>query len=157
MIFVTVGSLYGFERLIIKMDHIAKILDEEVILQIGKTNYEPQNASFFRFKSRKEIANYYDNANLIICHAGIGTIIAALERNKKIIVVPRYKKYGEAYDDHQLQISCVLEREGMAKVVYEIDELYDAIKMINVHHPNTLTSSNTLGKNLAKYLKKFDC
>ena len=49
MIFVTVGTHdQGFKRLVKKMDEIAGQIDEEVVMQIGSTDYKPgkmQNGS----------------------------------------------------------------------------------------------------------------
>jgi beta-1,4-N-acetylglucosaminyltransferase len=50
MIFVTVGLHYqGFDRLIMKMDALAGMIDEEVVMQIGSTKYKPENAKYFDF------------------------------------------------------------------------------------------------------------
>jgi UDP-N-acetylglucosamine transferase subunit ALG13 len=47
MIFVTVGTHYqGFDRLIRKMDEIAGKIEEDVIMQIGSTQYKPINAKY---------------------------------------------------------------------------------------------------------------
>ena len=40
LILVTVGLMYGFERLVKAMDGIAGRMDEVVIMQIGGTTYE---------------------------------------------------------------------------------------------------------------------
>jgi len=67
MIFVTIGtSPYGFKRLIKEMDIIAGKIDEEVIMQIGDTDYEPRHARCFRYTSRDDILNYYSDARIII-------------------------------------------------------------------------------------------
>jgi len=43
MIFVTVGTHdQGFERLVKKMDEIAGQIDEEVVIQVGYTDYPNQ-------------------------------------------------------------------------------------------------------------------
>ncbi len=111
MIFVTVGlHNQGFDRLIKKMDEIAGTIDEDVIMQIGHTNYTPKNATYFRFKDDfSEIVNLNKNARLVVCHGGAGSIIAALEQKTPVIAVPRLKKFREHLNDHQFEISPGLE------------------------------------------------
>lgn len=106
MIFVTVGlSNFGFERLIKKMDSISEQISEEVIMQIGASEYEPKNTKFFRFASREEIDKNYEDARIIVSHAGIGSLINCVKRGYKPIIVPRSSDYNEAFDNHQLEIS----------------------------------------------------
>ncbi|EOI00175.1 hypothetical protein UAW_00189 [Enterococcus haemoperoxidus ATCC BAA-382] len=109
MIFVTVGSQkFQFNRLIKMVDKFiedGKISDNEVIGQIGSCSYEPKNFKTKKFYEKIFINELYDKADIIITHGGTGSIISALERNKKVIVIPRESKYGEHVDDHQFQIT----------------------------------------------------
>lgn len=119
--------MYGFDRLTKKMDEIAGRVDEEVILQIGETTYEPKNARYFRFASKEEMDGLYDAARVVVCHAGVGSILTALEHGKPVIAVPRREKYGEHVDDHQLDIAGEMEKEGRITVVCDVGELEGAL------------------------------
>jgi len=127
LIFVTVGGMRGFERLICQMDVIAGELVEKVIMQIGFTIYEPTNCEWTRFMSRTDIEQAFSDARLIVAHAGTGSILTALEHNKPLVLVPRLKKHGEAFDDHQLEIGRKMESRGI-KVVYDTGDLRSALK-----------------------------
>ena len=132
MIFVTVGSHYkGFERLVKKMDEIARRIDEEVIMQIGYGKYKPKNAEYFDFKNYSEFRELIRKTRVVVCHAGAGAIISALEQGKPTIVVPRLKKYGEHVDDHQLEIMGVLSKEDKIIAVYDMDDLGKVVESIN--------------------------
>ena len=156
MIFVTIGATKrGFDRLIKEMDGIAKRINEEVVMQIGETTYEPKNAEYFDFMPRNKIEELCKNARIVVCHAGVGTIITALQYNKPTILVPRMKKNGEAFDNHQLQIANELEKEGIATVVYDIKNLESAIKNVS-GNPITFKSENTLVKKLKEYLDQME-
>ncbi len=123
MIFVTVGWQYGFDRLIIKMDQIAGKIDERVIMQISSTKHKPNNAQYFRFvESDTRILEYMRGARLIVSHAGVGSILTASSLGKPMIIVPRLKKFGEAIDDHQLEIAEAMSEKGML-VVYDVGDL----------------------------------
>ncbi|KAF5055562.1 hypothetical protein DSECCO2_376500 [anaerobic digester metagenome] len=133
MIFVTVGTHnQGFERLVQKMDEIAGKIDEEVVMQIGFTEYEPKNAKWFKFVDIDEIRDFYKNADVIVSHAGAGALLDALSFEKPIIAVPRLKKFGEHIDDQQLELTEALEDKGQIKAVYEIDDLEGFVKEINL-------------------------
>jgi UDP-N-acetylglucosamine transferase subunit ALG13 len=146
--------MYGFDRLIKEMDKIAGRIKEEVIIQIGEATYEPKNTKYFKFMSRDKMEELYKNARVIVCHAGVGTIITALQYNKPIILVPRMKKYGEVFDDHQFEICSELEKEGIAIIVYDIENLESAIENVKANIKK-FKSENTLAKKLKEYLDYF--
>lgn len=160
MILVIIGLMYTFERLVKEMDKIAANIDEEIIMQIGNTLYEPKNAKYYRFISEKEINRLYDDTRIIICHAGVGTILNSISRNKLVIVVPRRKKYGEHVDDHQIEITRELEKDGIIKAVYNIDELENILKnMLKDTNKTTKASKteNLLMIKLKEYINGLNC
>lgn len=126
MIFVTV-SASPFERLIKEMDRIAGNMKEKVIMQIGRTRYEPKNAEFFRFTTFKKIIEYNKKARVVVTHGGAGCIITALSFGKPVVVVPRYKRFNEHINDHQLDLTKALEKEKKIVAVYDIRDLEYAI------------------------------
>jgi len=130
MIFVTVGThYYGFERLIKKIDEIAGKIDEEVVAQIGSTRYKPKNMTYFSFMEDEEkFLELYKKARIIITHGGVGNLFKIYSFQKPVIIVPRLKKFNEHIDDHQLEITEVLKNEEEAVIVYDIEDLEDALK-----------------------------
>jgi beta-1,4-N-acetylglucosaminyltransferase len=157
VIFVTVGLMVGFERLIKKMDEIAKEIDEKVIMQIGYTKYLPKNSEYFKFKEVKEIQKMYLDASLIVSHAGVGSIMTALELNRPIIIVPRRKKYGECIDNHQMDIAKELENNKRIKVIYDVNELNAIIDNKDyIIYENNINIKNRLIENLRDYLERLD-
>ncbi len=155
LIFVTIGTMYGFQRLIKEMDEIAKNIAEEVIMQIGKTAYEPKNTGYFRFASRHMMNKMYRDSRVVICHAGVGSILSAMEYKKPIIVMPRRKEYGEVIDDHQFEITKELESEGIIKAAYDTYELRNIFNYpINFH--NGIKKKNTLARELKEYLNQLN-
>jgi len=154
LIFVTVGGMRAFERLVKEMDRIAGELDEQVVMQIGSTDYEPKNCDYFRFMSRNEIEELYAGARVVVCHAGSGSILTALEHNKPLILIPRMKRYGEVFDEHQLEIAREMEAQGVA-VVYDISRLESAIRNANKSLPKFSAGRNLAGA-LKEYLDQLD-
>ena len=107
MIFVTVGTHeQPFDRLIKYIDRFAEGIDEEVIVQTGVSKYKPANCTWQSFYKQQEVYELIEAARIVITHGGPSSYIDVLQRGKIPIVVPRYHKYGEHFDDHQLSIGC---------------------------------------------------
>lgn len=107
MIFITLGSQkFQFNRILIAVDELINqgIVRGPVFAQIGASDYQPQNYSYKNYLSRDEFMEEMKKADIVLTHGGSGAIISALKNDKKIIAVPRLKKFNEHVDDHQLQI-----------------------------------------------------
>jgi len=108
MIFVVLGTQkFQLNRLLIEIDRLIEngMLTEPVFAQIGYSTYMPTNYQFVDFCSQNEFENCVRKADLIIIHAGIGTIVEGLKNKKPIVVFPRLKKFKEHVDNHQLEIA----------------------------------------------------
>lgn len=124
MIYVTVGTMYlDFPRLIRAMDDIAQRTDERVVIQTGMGDTIPEHCEHFDFKSREEVLVYQREARLIVCHAGIGAIIDALQSEKPLLVVPRLKKHHEHNSDHQLELAHAVERRSWGRIILDEKDL----------------------------------
>ena len=103
MIFVTLGSQkFQFNRLLQAVDKLQT--DDEIFAQIGYSDYKPKQYKYKRLLDRDEYAKVMDLSDIVITHGGTGAIISAVKKGKKVIAVPRLKKYGEHVDDHQIQL-----------------------------------------------------
>ena len=141
MVFIAVGTQkQQFTRIFEKIEKSKNLEREELIAQAGFTKYETNKIKMFEFIEQENLDKYIEESEYIICHGGIGTIFSALEKNKKVLVVPRLKKYKEHVNDHQLEICRQLQKEGY--IVYlddnedldtKIEELKNAVfkKYIN--------------------------
>jgi UDP-N-acetylglucosamine transferase subunit ALG13 len=103
MIFVTVGMQLPFDRLIKSVLSWARTHDDkDIIFQVGPGGYTDPEYQFFESLDPEQFACYFSQADLIISHAGMGTIIQALESAKPLIIMPRRAVYREHRNDHQL-------------------------------------------------------
>lgn len=128
-IFVTVGSTYPFDRLIKEIDTLGENKSYDIFAQIGESKLKPENIKFKKFLEYEEIQKKINWADIIISHAGVGTIIDCLSKSKKLILFPRLKKYGEAIDDHQIEIAKAFEKKY--KIKYALNEK-DIIDKLNL-------------------------
>ena len=102
MIFVTVGGQLPFDRLVRAVDEWAKERGrDDVFAQIGASENPPAHIQWERFLSPPEFKARARDADVIIAHAGMGSILTALELGKPIVVMPRRAHLGEHRNDHQ--------------------------------------------------------
>jgi UDP-N-acetylglucosamine transferase subunit ALG13 len=102
VIFVTVGGQLPFDRLVREVDQWAKEQGrDDVFAQIGASDSPPEHIRWARFLSPPEFKEKAREADVIIAHAGMGSILTALELGKPIVVMPRRANLGEHRNDHQ--------------------------------------------------------
>lgn len=146
MILVCVGaSEYKFNRLLKIIDELCdeNILNgNEIIAQIGSTEYKPRNYKNFRMIGREDFQRYINEADLIITHAGTGSVIPPLKLGKKVIVVPRREKYKEHLDDHQLELKDVFTTAGYTLSAENKEELKKAIQESKKFSPSKFESNS---------------
>jgi len=114
-----------FDRLVREIDRLET--GERRIIQYGYSTYTPVSSEGSKFLTFDEVRNYIQSADVVITHSGTGSVMLALSLGKLPIVAPRYRKYGEHIDDHQLQLVQGLEEEGMVVPYYDGDDLSERI------------------------------
>jgi UDP-N-acetylglucosamine transferase subunit ALG13 len=158
MIFVTVGNDFrNFDRLLKKMDEIAPCLPGKVVIQRGYSRYSPRNTDCFDFIPMDRAVESIRRSELVVSHAGIGTIIHCKEYQIPLFILPRRKAFAEHMNDHQLEIAHVLEemRDENIYVVYHEDELKEAICRI-LKEGKKRTPKGDAGKtNLLRTIRDF--
>ena len=149
MIFVSCGTQdKEFRRLFIEIERLieeGKIKDN-VIAQIGntkfKTNLLENKMKVIEFASPDEMKELIKSADLIITHGGVATIIEGINLEKKIIAVPRLKKYKEHVNDHQLQIIENFNEKGYIIGTKGVEEIEEALKKVPRFEPKKYESNN---------------
>ena len=102
-LFATVGAQMPFDRLIGALDRWAGEHPEHPIFaQIGRSTLHPENLRWERFIAPEVFTRAFDEADAIIGHAGTGTLFAAMERAKPILILPRRAALRETRNDHQV-------------------------------------------------------
>lgn len=156
MILVFLGTQdKPFDRLLNKIDELIdkKIIKDKVIAQVGITKYKGNNIEVFDFKDKNEINDLINEADLIITHGGVGTITDCIKQNKKVIVVPRLKKYDEHTNDHQVEITKEFDKLEYIIPVYKLNDLEEKIKESKKFKPLMYKSNNENFKNkLTEYI-----
>lgn len=148
MIFVTTGTQEPFDRLLAVIVSFAKESGIDIVVQ-GKTEIKfPSNVLVKEFLSPMEFDQYFQSADFIVSHAGMGTIISALERGKKLVVFPRIASLGEHRNEHQMATANKMSQLSMVDVAFDDDQL---LRMLRSYIG---TSSDTNSISIGKYASK---
>jgi UDP-N-acetylglucosamine transferase subunit ALG13 len=103
VIFATVGSQEPFDRLIRAVDEWGRLHPRiDIFAQIGSSDFRPKHVDYTKFLEPAEFNRVMQAASVIVAHAGIGSIISALELGKPIVVMPRHGALRETRNDHQV-------------------------------------------------------
>jgi UDP-N-acetylglucosamine transferase subunit ALG13 len=131
MIFATVGTQGQFDRLIRTVDEWAGGRGRtDVFAQIGPSNFCPKHIRTKQFIDPAEFRHRVESASLVIAHAGMGSIITALELGKPIVVMPRRASLGEHRNDHQVATAKRFAEQGRIIVVFNDKELVDKLDQL---------------------------
>ena len=135
-VLVTTGtsSEFTFVRLLKIIDELCeeKVIEENsIIVQAEEQGYRAKHFDMLYQIENKKFLQIMEEADLIISHAGTGTVTSALKMGKKIIVFPRMAEYGELIDNHQLDLCRIFEEKHYILVARNKDELRDNIKNID--------------------------
>jgi UDP-N-acetylglucosamine transferase subunit ALG13 len=124
VIFVSVGTQLTFDRLITAVDEWAgRAADRRVFAQVGPTELRPRHIEYAQFVSPAECRERMLAAKAIVAHAGMGTILTALEMGKPLLVMPRRASLGEHRNEHQLATAHRFAELGIVKVAFDEQEL----------------------------------
>ena len=129
MIFVTVGAQMPFDRLVHAVDAWACERGRtDVFAQIGESDTPPAHIEWARFLSPPEFVSRVRDADLIVAHAGTGSIISALRAGKPIVVLPRHSSLKETRNDHQIATA---ERFASTEGVYSAMDLNELAERLD--------------------------
>ena len=130
MIFVTVGSMMPFDRLIQAMDKWAEHYpDQDMLAQIGEGQYVPSHMRSTRMLSPSEFRNAVGACAIVVAHAGMGSFFSCMEMRKPIVMLPRYASRNEVTTDHQVRAVHWLRNKPGVYVAMAEDEIAGAIDL----------------------------
>lgn len=145
-----------FRRLFIEIERLIETgkINDRVIAQIGNTKFNTKlpekKMKIIKFISPDEMETLIKDADLIITHGGVATIIEGINLDKKIIAVPRLKKYKEHVNDHQLQIIENFNSKGYIIGTRGVEDIEEALKNVQSFEPKKYESNNK------KFLNKLE-
>lgn len=130
MIFATIGTQAPFDRFVKILDQVSARLEEPVVCQTipQKHGYTPQHLTAVGFLAPDEFDQYFNQARLVVAHAGMGTVLEALSHEKPLIIFPRRAAMHEHRNDHQLATAKRMRELGLVYVAFTEQELCDLLE-----------------------------
>ena len=180
MIFVSLGTQdKPFNRIIDYVislkENLKEIKSEKIIIQLGQTKLfkldierikSLENIIIYDMLKPEKMKDIIKDADIIITHAGVGTIMECLEMGKEIIVVPRKVENLEHVNNHQEEIAFEMEKKGFLTKVDTYEELENKIMMLvkdkdtnednkNMNKKKYISNNEKFNDNLIKYLESI--
>jgi len=127
MIFATCGtSPFRFDRM---MRALEALPAEELSVQHGPSP-APPCAAAYPFLGFGTMVELMEEADIVVSHAGVGSIMCALQAGHVPVVFPRLKRYSETVDDHQAELATALAERGTVILATTPGELLSAVQSV---------------------------
>jgi UDP-N-acetylglucosamine transferase subunit ALG13 len=152
VIFVTVGTNEArFDRLLRAVAELP--IDEELVIQHGHSSpIYGRHTRLIGFLPFEHMVETIHRARVVVTHAGVGTVMVALANGRRPVVVPRLKAFGEAVDDHQLQLGRRFAEAGLVTLVETPEALGEAL-FGEQAAPALVPSASSLAADLGTFLE----
>lgn len=121
MIFVTVGTHHQpFQRL---LDALGQLDGAQLVVQYGHGSPPAGTLRAAAFMPFDELVGCLREADVVVTHAGVGSILCARREGHVPLVVPRRHDLGEHVDEHQAELTRALEARGSVIAVWDTARL----------------------------------
>jgi UDP-N-acetylglucosamine transferase subunit ALG13 len=138
LIFVTVGAQMHFDRLIRTIDEWAEERGRaDVFAQVGPSEYMARRIETVRSLDPASFRARAERATALVAHAGMGTIITALELGKPLLVFPRDFARRETRNDHQVATARHFAESGRVLAAFDERELRRRLDEIESFVPSS--------------------
>lgn len=130
-LFVTLGfERRPFNRLLRAVDDGIEggRLPVSVFVQRGHSTFVPRHCTSQRFLEYDVMVEYLREADIVVAHAGVGTMLLCSSLGKVPILFPRQASLGEHVDDHQVDFARTMWEQKRAFMAATAEELYEIIR-----------------------------
>lgn len=155
MILVLLGTQNNsFHRLLEEIDKLIGkgVIQEEVVVQAGYTNYQSEKMKIMDFMPNEEIEKLEEKAELIITHGGVGSILQSIKKEKKVIAIPRLHEYQEHVNNHQKEIVELFNEKKYIIGIQSVEQLEQAIEQVKKFKPKKYQTNN---EKMLKIIEEF--
>ncbi|NTW90436.1 MAG: exopolysaccharide biosynthesis protein [Erysipelotrichaceae bacterium] len=145
MILVTLGTQdKSFVRLLEALEKQCEsgLILDEIIVQSGYTKFDSKYMKLIPYFSQDELDQYRQNAQCIITHGGVGSILDGCRYGKKIIGVARLKEFKEHINDHQIEICEQFSKDGYILYAENLEDIHRLIDQTKSFEPKKYIFDN---------------
>jgi UDP-N-acetylglucosamine transferase subunit ALG13 len=147
--FVSVGNCtQSFPRLLDAIAALAPTLPQPLVVQHGSGNFTLSAAAASAFLPMADFEARVAEAELLILHAGAGSVIHAVRAGRMPVVMPRRAALGEHVDDHQLEFARALDTAGRVAMAETPADLPAAIARALAHRQGDGSTNATASRML---------
>jgi UDP-N-acetylglucosamine transferase subunit ALG13 len=156
LIFLTVGTQGPFDRMVDVVDDWARrTARSDVFAQVGPTENPPRHIRWVRSLPAAEFTENVERAQVVVSHAGMGTIITALEFGTPLILMPRCAAFHEQRNDHQVATARRFKELGRIAVAFDEHELAEHLNAIDELSPTARRAASSARQTLIETLCRF--
>lgn len=135
-LFVPLGTQkFPFGRIITAFNELVeqgRYKPEEIIMQSALYPVKP-NFTAFGLIPNEDFNRYMKEAEVIVTHSGVNSIISCMELGKPLVICPRLHEYGEHVDNHQMEIATLMHDKYDVLVCTDMKDLAALIKLAKTH------------------------
>lgn len=126
---VTVGTVMPFDRMVRGVETLIKndAVPQPVAAQIGASDQSFEGIDSFASCGFEDLNTRMNEADVIVCHGGSGSILGALKAGAHVVAMARLQEFGEHYDDHQKDITKAFADMNLISVAKDEHDLARAV------------------------------
>lgn len=110
-LFVPLGTQkFPFRRIITALNGLVEdgiYKPDEIVMQSALYPIKPI-FTHLGLIPNEDFNHYMKEAEVIVTHSGVNSIISCMELEKPLVVCPRLHEYGEHIDNHQMEIATLM-------------------------------------------------
>lgn len=142
-LFVPLGTQkFPFGRIITALNLLVeqgRYKPEEIVMQSALYPVKP-NFTAFGLIPNEDFNHYMKEAEVIVTHSGVNSIISCMEMGKPLVICPRLHEYGEHVDNHQIEIATLMHDKYDVLVCTDMKDLPALIEQTKTHKYRPWTS-----------------
>ncbi len=135
-LFVPLGTQkFPFGRIITALNQLVdqgKYKTDEIVMQSALYPVKP-NFTHFGLIPNEDFNRYMREAEVVVTHSGVNSIISCMEMGKPLVVCPRLHEYGEHVDNHQMEIAMLMHEKYNMLICTDMKDLLELIEKAKVH------------------------
>lgn len=131
-IFVICGTQkFPFSRLIHALNRLIEegIYQPSDIVMQSQINKVKPLFKIYTLLPVEEFEQYMKEAEVVISHAGVNSIISCMKLHKPLLITPRQVSFGEHVDNHQVEIASLMADKFEVTVDYDLDNLKQTLEI----------------------------
>ena len=135
-LFVPLGTQkFPFGRIITALNLLidqGKYKADEIVMQSALYPVKPK-FTHFGLIPHEDFDRYMQEAEVVVTHSGVNSIISCMEMGKPLVVCPRLHEYNEHVDNHQMEIATLMHEKYDVLICTDMKDLPELIEKAKVH------------------------